>query len=178
MIELAERLEDLGHAYATDAGNVYYDVAAFPGYGRAVGQHRSTSFGPATAARSSRTSATPPTSRSGRPPARAASSPGRRRAGATGFPGWHLECSAMALRYLGRRFDIHTGGVDNVFPHHEDEIAQSAPSSAARRRGIWVHGEHLLMAGRKMAKSAGQLPAGHRARRARASTRSRSATSR
>jgi cysteinyl-tRNA synthetase len=63
----------------------------------------------------------------------------------------------MALRYLGPRFDIHTGGIDNVFPHHEDEIAQSAPIVGDAPARVWVHGEHLLMAGLKMAKSAGNF---------------------
>ena len=74
-----------------------------------------------------------------------------------GYPGWHLECSAMAMRYLGDRFDIHTGGIDNVFPHHEDEIAQSAPLVGGPPANHWVHGEFLLMSGRKMAKSAGNF---------------------
>lgn len=63
----------------------------------------------------------------------------------------------MARRYLGDRFDLHTGGIDNVFPHHEDEIAQSAPLVGGPPARLWVHGEHLLMAGRKMAKSAGNF---------------------
>jgi cysteinyl-tRNA synthetase len=63
----------------------------------------------------------------------------------------------MAMRYLGDRFDIHTGGIDNVFPHHEDEIAQSAPLVGDAPARLWVHGEFLLMAGRKMAKSAGNF---------------------
>ena len=62
-----------------------------------------------------------------------------------GFPGWHLECSAMAMRHLGPRFEIHTGGIDNVFPHHEDEIAQSGPVVGDVPARHWVHGEHLLM---------------------------------
>src|SRR6185295_12851217 len=74
-----------------------------------------------------------------------------------GFPGWHLECSAMALEHLGPRFDIHTGGEDNVFPHHEDEIAQSAPIVGGPPPRLWVHGAHLLMSGRKMSKSAGNF---------------------
>jgi cysteinyl-tRNA synthetase len=74
-----------------------------------------------------------------------------------GFPGWHLECSAMAMRYLGDRFDIHSGGIDNIFPHHEDEIAQSAPVVGGVPSTHWVHGEHLLMGGHKMAKSAGNF---------------------
>jgi cysteinyl-tRNA synthetase len=74
-----------------------------------------------------------------------------------GFPGWHLECSAMALEHLGPRFDLHTGGEDNVFPHHEDEIAQSAPLVGGPPARLWVHGAHLLMSGRRMAKSAGNF---------------------
>ena len=156
MIELAERLEDLGHAYATDAGNVYYAVATFPGYGSLSGNsldelragHRAEVEGDK------------------RDPAdfalwkaagegRLLSWPAPR--WGQGFPGWHLECSAMALRLLGPHFDIHTGGEDNVFPHHEDEIAQSAPIVGGPPANLWIHGAHLLMSGRKMAKSAGNF---------------------
>ena len=94
-----------------------------------------------------------------------------------GFPGWHLECSAMAMRHLGPRFDIHTGGIDNVFPHHEDEIAQSAPIVGGPPARLWVHGEFLQVGGQKMAKSAGNIERVAERRRARASIRSRSATS-
>ncbi len=156
MIDLAERLVDAGHAYASDAGNVYFDVASFAGYGALSGNtladlragHRGeiepdkrdpADFALWKAAREGRMVRWP-TPRWGE-----------------GFPGWHLECSAMALRWLGERFDVHTGGIDNVFPHHEDEIAQSAPVVGGPPARIWVHGEHLLMAGRKMAKSAGNF---------------------
>ncbi len=71
-----------------------------------------------------------------------------------GFPGWHIECSAMSTKYLGERFDLHTGGVDNIFPHHEDEIAQSEGAYGHASVGHWVHGQHLLADGVKMAKSA------------------------
>ncbi|MSQ05990.1 MAG: cysteine--tRNA ligase [Dehalococcoidia bacterium] len=74
-----------------------------------------------------------------------------------GFPGWHIECSAMAHKYLGERFDIHTGGVDNVFPHHEDEIAQSEGTFGHQHVSYWVHGQHLLADGAKMAKSGGNV---------------------
>src|SRR5207249_8926112 len=74
-----------------------------------------------------------------------------------GFPGWHIECSAMSMKYLGPRFDIHTGGIDNVFPHHEDEIAQSTPIGGDVPARHWVHAEFLLMSGRKMSKSAGNF---------------------
>ena len=74
-----------------------------------------------------------------------------------GFPGWHLECSAMSLHYFPEGFDIHTGGVDLVFPHHEDEIAQSEPVAGQQVVNYWIHGEFLQVDGRKMAKSAGDL---------------------
>jgi cysteinyl-tRNA synthetase len=156
MLSLAEELEDRGHAYTSAAGNVYYAVGSFPGYGRLSGNslddlragHRGEvepdKRDPADfalwKAAGPRRSLKWPTQRWGE-----------------GFPGWHLECSAMARRYLGDRFDVHTGGIDNIFPHHEDEIAQSAPLVGGPPAMIWVHGEHLLMAGRKMAKSAGNF---------------------
>jgi cysteinyl-tRNA synthetase len=74
-----------------------------------------------------------------------------------GFPGWHLECSAMSLKFFPEGFDIHTGGVDLVFPHHEDEIAQSEPVLGRQVVNYWVHGEFLEMSGRKMAKSTGNI---------------------
>src|SRR6266536_2743364 len=74
-----------------------------------------------------------------------------------GFPGWHIECSAMSLGELGEHIDLHTGGVDNVFPHHEDEIAQSEAVVGHQVVSTWAHGEHLLTEGRRMAKSAGNF---------------------
>ncbi len=156
MVALAERLEDAGYAYASSAGNVYYAVGAFEDYGRLSGNsldelragHRGevepdkrdpADFALWKAAGEGRILKWP-TPRWG-----------------DGYPGWHLECSAMAMRYLGDRFDIHTGGIDNVFPHHEDEIAQSAPLVGGPPANHWVHGEFLLMSGRKMAKSAGNF---------------------
>jgi cysteinyl-tRNA synthetase len=156
MLALAEALEDAGYAYATADGNVYYDVGRFEGYGRLSGNtladlragHRGdvepdkrdpADFALWKAAGDGRILKWP-TTRWGE-----------------GFPGWHLECSAMAMRYLGPQFDIHTGGIDNVFPHHEDEIAQSTPISGRIPARHWVHGEFLLMDGKKMAKSAGNF---------------------
>ena len=156
MLRLAEALEDAGHAYATAEGNVYYAVSTFPGYGQLSGNsladlragHRGDvepdKRDPADFALWKRAGEGRvfkwPTPRWG-----------------DGFPGWHLECSAMAMRYLGAQFDIHTGGIDNVFPHHEDEIAQSAPIGGAVPARNWVHGEFLLSDGHKMAKSAGNF---------------------
>jgi cysteinyl-tRNA synthetase len=156
MIEMAERLVDAGHAYVSDHGNVYYSVSSFPEYGRLSGnslddlraghrghvdhdKHDAADFALWKAAGEGRMLKWP-TPRWGE-----------------GFPGWHLECSAMALRHLGPHFDIHTGGIDNVFPHHEDEIAQSAPLVGGPPARLWVHGEFLQVSGQKMAKSAGNI---------------------
>jgi cysteinyl-tRNA synthetase len=72
-------------------------------------------------------------------------------------PGWHIECSAMSMKYLGETFDIHTGGVDLIFPHHENEIAQSEAYTGKKFVNYWLHGEHLLVNGEKMAKSLGNI---------------------
>jgi cysteinyl-tRNA synthetase len=74
-----------------------------------------------------------------------------------GFPGWHIECSAMSVKYLGERFDVHTGGIDLKFPHHEGEIAQSEGVLGHHVVSIWMHGEFLTLADAKMAKSAGNV---------------------
>ena len=74
-----------------------------------------------------------------------------------GRPGWHLECSAMSLKYLGRTFDIHTGGIDNMFPHHEDEIAQSEAANSCKFVNYWLHCEHLTIDKKKMSKSLGNF---------------------
>jgi len=74
-----------------------------------------------------------------------------------GYPGWHIECSAMAMKYLGETIDIHTGGVDNLFPHHENEIVQSEAATGKKFVNYWLHNEHLLVEGGKMAKSLGNF---------------------
>ena len=70
-----------------------------------------------------------------------------------GRPGWHIECSAMSTKILGNHFDIHCGGVDNIFPHHENEIAQSVGSNGKAFVNYWMHSEHLMIDGDKMSKS-------------------------
>ena len=74
-----------------------------------------------------------------------------------GRPGWHVECSAMSMRYLGETFDIHCGGIDNMFPHHENEIAQSEAATGKKFVNYWLHNEHLLVEGKKMAKKLGNF---------------------
>src|SRR3954469_18701479 len=156
MVALAERLVDAGHAYVSEARNVYFAVASFAAYGSLSGNSLdSLRAGHRAAVDADK-----------RDPADFAlwksAGEGRQLKWSTqrwgdGFPGWHLECSAMAMRHLGDRFDVHTGGIDNVFPHHEDEIAQSAPLVGGPPARIWVHGEFLQVGGRKMAKSAGNI---------------------
>ncbi len=74
-----------------------------------------------------------------------------------GRPGWHIECSAMSMKYLGNHFDIHTGGIDNMFPHHEDEIAQSQAATGEKFVNYWLHCGHLIVDGAKMSKSSGNF---------------------
>jgi len=74
-----------------------------------------------------------------------------------GRPGWHIECSAMSMKYLGEHFDIHTGGIDNMFPHHENEIAQSESATGKKFVNFWLHSLHLIVEGKKMSKSLGNI---------------------
>ncbi len=152
MIDLTQRLMAGGHAYEV-AGNVYYDVRSFPDYGR-LSQNTLEDL-----RHGYRTEEADPQKRH---PAdfllwKAA---GPRRMihfsspWGNGYPGWHVECSAMSLAYLGDEFDVHTGGTDLIFPHHEDEIAQSDAAAGHRVVRHWVHGAHLLADRRKMSKSA------------------------
>jgi len=155
MLALAEALVASGHAYVSADRNVYYGVASYPAYGELSGNTLDH-------LRAGHRGEIEPDKRD---PADfalwKAAGEGRilkwQSAWGEGYPGWHLECSAMARRYLGDRFDLHTGGVDNVFPHHEDELAQSAPVVGGPLARHWVHGEHLLASGQKMAKSAGNF---------------------
>ena len=79
------------------------------------------------------------------------------RGGVRGFPGWHIECSAMSMHYLGPQIDVHTGGEDNMFPHHECEIAQTEAHTGKPFVGVWMHARHLLVDGTKMSKSLGNF---------------------
>jgi cysteinyl-tRNA synthetase len=151
MIVIIERLIARGLAYEAE-GAVYFAVKRFPGYGKLSGN-----VGEAL-----RQGVRAELDTNKRDPADFAlwkkAEPGRaltwESPWGTGFPGWHIECSAMSTKYLGERFDLHTGGVDNIFPHHEDEIAQSEGAYGHASVAHWVHGQHLLADGVKMAKSA------------------------
>ncbi|HEU4759474.1 MAG TPA: cysteine--tRNA ligase [Dehalococcoidia bacterium] len=152
MVDLTRALVEKGFAYQA-AGNVYFQVDRFPDYGKLSGQQ---SAGIQEAVRVE----ADPLKRDPRDfTLWKAAEPGRALKWPSpwgeGFPGWHIECSAMVLRYLGEQIDFHTGGVDNFFPHHEDEIAQSEAALGQRHVRYWLHGQHLLVDGLKMAKSTG-----------------------
>ena len=153
MIAMIEALVSNGHAYVVD-GNVYYDVSSFEGYGKLSGNTGEQALQEAVRIDPDPLKDDPRDFtlwKLGEPGRDLVwDSPWGR-----GFPGWHIECSAMSIKYLGERFDIHTGGVDNVFPHHEGEVAQSEGFVGGRVVTTWVHGQHLLADGVKMAKSAG-----------------------
>ncbi|MCV0403341.1 MAG: cysteine--tRNA ligase [Chloroflexi bacterium] len=154
MIELTRRLLERSLAYEVD-GTIYFDVSAFPAYGRLSGQKvEETHAGHRVDVEADK-----------RNPADFAlwKHAGEHRLMSwpspwgEGFPGWHIECSAMSIKHLGERFDIHTGGIDLKFPHHEDEIAQSEGALGHPVVSVWLHGEFLTMDDAKMAKSAGNI---------------------
>ena len=158
MIELIKQLIEKKHAYVGKAGTVFFDAKSFPSYGQISG-NKLDELQPGYRfegksdpdkkfhadwalwkhAGENRTQLTWET-------------PWGR-----GYPGWHIECSAMSLKFLGNKIDIHTGGIDLRFPHHEDERAQSNASANTEVVNHWIHGEHLLFEGRKMSKSSGNV---------------------
>src|SRR5438874_3886015 len=153
MIELTERLIERGLAYEV-GGNVYFDVHAFPDYGKLSGN----TIEALRAGHRQELEVDP----NKRPPEDFAL---WKRGGENrlmrwprpwdgGFPGWHIECSAMSMKYLGERFDVHTGGSDLRFPHHEDERAQSDGAVGHEVVSVWLYGGFLQQSGQKMAKSA------------------------
>ena len=153
MLEITERLVQRGLAYEV-AGNVYFEVGKFGGYGQLSGNIAEGDLLEAVRVEAD------PLKRDPRDfTLWKAAEEGRElkwpSVWGEGFPGWHIECSAMSIKYLGSRFDIHTGGVDNIFPHHEGEIAQSEGYAGEQVVNIWTHGQHLLADGVKMAKSMG-----------------------
>ena len=154
MVAIVEKLMSNGQAYQA-GGNIYFNVAAFEDYGKLS---RNTG---ADLLEGVRAEADPLKHDPRDFTLWKAAEPGRDlkwdSPWGPGFPGWHIECSAMAEKYLGRQFDIHTGGVDNIFPHHEDEIAQSEAAFGQQHVKYWVHAQHLLADGAKMAKSSGNV---------------------
>src|SRR5229473_1076581 len=152
MIAIIEGLQAKGVAYEVN-GNVYFDIKRFPGYGKLSGNQLENMLAGVRegVVADRRNPEDFPLWKAGEPGREMAWDSPRGR----GFPGWHIECSAMSMKYLGAHFDLHTGGVDNIFPHHEDEIAQSEAFTGQPFANYWVHAQHLLADGQKMAKSTG-----------------------
>ena len=157
MIALVESLIEKGVAYKSDDGSVYFNVRAFPGYGKlahidfdnqrtgqrcAADEYDKENVGDFALWKAWEPSDGPV----------GWDSPWGR-----GRPGWHIECSAMSMKYLGETFDLHTGGIDNLFPHHENEIAQAEASTGKPFVNTWMHCAHLKVNGEKMSKSAGNF---------------------
>jgi len=158
MVALIGQLLERGHAYRTDDGSVFFRIASWPDYGRLARLERvdaaemrvgerveSDEYGKDDV----RDFALWKGPKPGEPSWDTELGPGR--------PGWHIECSAMSMRYLGESFDIHTGGIDLVFPHHTDEIAQSEAATGKPFVRYWLHNAFLQMGGQKMAKSTGNI---------------------
>ena len=155
MVSLIQTLMDKGHAYRTDDGSIFFRIDSWPAYGRLarldpeqlrVGERvEADEYGKADV----RDFALWKGPKPGEPSWDTPLGPGR--------PGWHVECSAMSMAYLGPSFDVHTGGVDLIFPHHEDEIAQSEAATGQPFVGTWLHCDHLRLGGAKMAKSTGNI---------------------
>jgi cysteinyl-tRNA synthetase len=157
MIALIERLLANGVAYRSDDGSVYFRIAAFPEYGKLARLDRDGMQAGARVAQDEYEKENAADfalwkAWSEADGAVAWDSPWGR-----GRPGWHIECSAMSMRYLGESFDIHTGGIDNLFPHHDDEIAQSEAATGKPFVRTWVHCNHLNVDGQKMSKSMGNF---------------------
>src|SRR5499426_171324 len=155
MVTLIEKLLDTDHAYRSD-DSIYYRIASFPQYGKLS----KINFAGNIAGASERID----TDRYEKEDARdfalwkdpaAETEPAWETEIGRGRPGWHIECSAMSMKYLGETFDIHAGGVDLVFPHHENEIAQSEGATGKKFVNYWIHFEHLKVEGETMSKSKG-----------------------
>lgn len=157
MLVLIQSLMDKGYAYRSDDGSIYFNVERFPAYGRLA---RIDKSGMKAGARVDQDEYDKQnladfalwkswTEDDGDVVWDAPWGRGR--------PGWHIECSAMGMKYLGESFDIHTGGVDNMFPHHENEIAQSEAATGRQFVRYWLHCAHLMVDGHKMSKSLGNF---------------------
>lgn len=154
MIDLVGRLVERGRAYESD-GSVYFKIAAFEDYGKLSGNKVAGN----QAGASERVDADEYEKEDVRDfvlwKGTKPGEPNWETRFGCGRPGWHLECSAMAMKYLGETFDIHCGGVDLIFPHHENEIAQSEGATGKPFVKYWLHAEHLMVDGRKMSKRDG-----------------------
>lgn len=154
MVDLVERLEQNGHTYLAEE-SVYFRIGSLPGYGKLAQLELATDSAVHRVEQdeyekeNARDFVLWKAKKEGEPSWQTAIGDGR--------PGWHLECSAMAMKYLGETFDIHTGAVDLIFPHHENEIAQSEGATGKPFVRFWIHGEHLNVDQQKMSKSVGNI---------------------
>jgi len=155
MVEIIKKLIEKGYAYRKN-GSIYYDISKFPDYGKLSGIEL----------KNIKPGARVETDEYTKDDVRdfALWKEGKKEEGVwweteigKGRPGWHIECSAMSMKYLGETFDIHTGGVDNIFPHHENEIAQSEAATGKKFVNYWLHCAHLLVNNEKMSKSKGNF---------------------
>ena len=157
MIQTIQKLEEKGFTYTADDGSVFFKISQFPAYGKLA------HLDPEQLKSGERVAEDEYEKEEGRDFALWKGykptdgdvywdSPWGK-----GRPGWHIECSVMSTYYLGNHFDIHCGGVDNIFPHHENEIAQSCAASGEAFVNYWLHNEHLLVDNQKMSKSAGNF---------------------
>jgi cysteinyl-tRNA synthetase len=157
MVEIVKKLTERGHTYESD-GTIWFRIASFPAYGKLSRVDLSSMKRGARVADDEyekedvRDFAVWKGAKEGEPE----SALWETELG-KGRPGWHLECTAMAMKYLGETLDIHTGAVDNIFPHHENEIAQSEGATGKPFVRTWLHAEHLIVDGEKMAKSKGNF---------------------
>ncbi len=156
MIEMIRGLEEKGHTYRAQ-GSVYFRISTFPAYGRLAGVKPSEESGTGV----SRIDSDEYEKEDARDfvlwKARKPGEPFWPSPFGDGRPGWHIECSAMSMKYLGQQLDMHTGAVDNIFPHHENEIAQSEAWSGRTFVSLWLHCAHLIVDGEKMSKSKGNF---------------------
>ncbi len=155
MVTLIEKLLATGHAYRSD-GSIYYRITSFPEYGKLS----KINFAGNIAGASERVDSDKYDKEDARDFAlwkepTSENEPAWDTEIGRGRPGWHIECSAMSMKYLGESFDIHAGGIDLVFPHHENEIAQSEGATGKQFVRYWIHFEHLKVEGETMSKSKG-----------------------
>ena len=154
IIKLVKKLIEKGHAYATENGDVYFSVRSDPGYGKLKGQdindmENGARISPTEQKRDPLDFALWKGEKPGEPSWPSPWGKGR--------PGWHVECSAMSMKYLGETFDIHGGGMDLIFPHHENEIAQSECATGKPFVHYWMHNGYININNQKMSKSLGNF---------------------
>ncbi len=157
MVDLVKKLQEKGLAYKANDGNIFFKISAFPNYGK-LQRLDMANMKPGTRVDDDEYSKESVNDfalwKAYKPEDGEIywdTEIGK------GRPGWHIECSAMSMKYLGETFDIHTGGVDNLFPHHENEIAQSEGATGKPFVNYWLHCEHLLWGNSKMSKSLGNI---------------------